>query len=67
MLHDVSFMLGSILDWVVVAGGIVVVFGAVAAAFVLIARVLKRPAPGRPRTRRASGQFDPPAEQTGDR
>lgn len=49
-------------DWVVVVLGIVVVIGTVIATFALIARFLRHPTPSRPRTRRGSGQFDPPEE-----
>jgi hypothetical protein len=38
-----------------------VVVGTVIAAFVLAGRFVRNPGPSRPRTRRGSGQFEPPA------
>jgi hypothetical protein len=56
-------MLASITDWAVVVLGIAVVVGIVIATFVLVARFVRNPAPSRPRTRRGSGQFEPPSEK----
>jgi hypothetical protein len=55
-------MLAKLTDWAVVVLGTAVVVGTVGGAFALVARFVRHPAPSRPRTRRGSGQFEPPVE-----
>jgi hypothetical protein len=59
----VKAMFASITDWAVVVVGMAVVVGTVIATFLLVVRFVRHPGPSRPRTRRGSGQFEPPAPE----